>query len=485
MERNRTWPRMRSRVESLAALLALLIALALPDGARAQEGGPAVLADSAAVLKALGEPSGNGTYVAERRPWFAAGEVVATNLVVWIYDRYIRENGTNPGFRIGINSFEENIQNGFEYDDNNFATNMYAHPYHGNLYFNAARSNGMTYWESIPYTWAGSFMWEYFGEVHHPAVNDWIATSMGGNTLGETFFRFSQMVTDNTASGSKRTWGEVGGTLINPVRGFTRLVTGEWSRVHPNPPDRFPHSSHMSYRVGLRTVGREHLWTADTTRVFMELAATMGDPFLGDNKKPFDSFEFGGQLNFGDLKTLGRAQAVGLLAATPMMGSENSKHMIGFTQHFDYFNNNAFELGGQSLAATLYSQMKAGDAFAIRTQLHVNALIMGGTKSDYESISGRSYDFGPGLGFKFGGTFYYQGHPFLLLSHSEFWIHSVNGTAADHIVSMTRARIDVPLKHGVSLGADYVLYRADRNYRDFTDVHERVPELRTGLSFNL
>jgi hypothetical protein len=217
----------------------------------------------------------------------------------------------------------------------------------------------------------------------------------------------------------------------------------------------------------------------------MELAANMGDPFLGDNKKPFDSFEFGGQLNFGDKKTLGRAQAIGLLSATPMMGTENSKHMIGFTQHFDYFNNNAFELGGQSLAATLYSQMRSGDSFAIRTQLHVNAIIMGGTKSDYESVSGRSYDFGPGLGFKFGGTFYYRGHPFLLLSHSEFWIHSVNGTAADHVVSGTRARIDVPLKHGVSLGADYVLYRADRNYRDFPDVHQRVPELRTGLSFNL
>jgi len=485
MERNRMRSSVRRRVKTLAASLALLAALAIPASAKAQEGGPAVLADSAAVLKALGEPSGNGTYVAQRRPWFAAGEVVATNLVVWIYDRYIRENGTNPGFRIGINSFEENIQNGFEYDDNNFATNMYAHPYHGNLYFNAARSNGMTYWESIPYTWAGSFMWEYFGEVHHPAVNDWIATSMGGNTLGETFFRFSQMITDNTATGSKRTWGEVGGTLVNPVRGFTRLVTGEWSQVHPNPPDRFPHSSHMSYRVGLRTVGREQLWTADTTRVFMELAANMGDPFLGDNKKPFDSFEFGGQLNFGDKKTLGRAQAIGLLSATPMMGTQNSKHMIGFTQHFDYFNNNAFELGGQSLAATLYSQMRSGDSFAIRTQLHVNAIIMGGTKSDYESVSGRSYDFGPGLGFKFGGTFYYRGHPFLLLSHSEFWIHSVNGTAADHVVSGTRARIDVPLKHGVSLGADYVLYRADRNYRDFPDVHQRVPELRTGLSFNL
>ena len=146
MERNRMWSRVRSRVWGFVVGVALLAGLSAPATVHAQEGGPAVLADSAAVLRALGEPSGNGTYVAERRPWFAAGEVFATNLVVWVYDRYIRENGTNPGFRIGINSFEENIQNGFEYDDNNFATNMYAHPYHGNLYFNAARSNAWSLW---------------------------------------------------------------------------------------------------------------------------------------------------------------------------------------------------------------------------------------------------------------------------------------------------------------------------------------------------
>jgi len=469
-------------------LLSLLLAVSFlaPGAVLAQEGGSSALSDSGAAASPGVSPSGVETYVAVRRPWLAAGEVFATNLVVWTYNRYIRENGTNPGFRIGFNSIEENFKNGFEWDDNDFSTNQFAHPYHGNLYFNAARSNGMNYWESIPYTWAGSFMWEYFGEVHHPAMNDWIATSMGGMTLGETFFRFSQMVTDNTATGSSRTWGELGGTLLNPVRGFTRLVTGDFGRVYPNPPDRFPEGhSHISYRVGGRTVGKDNLWTADTTKVFMEMAASIGDPFEGDNKKPFDSFDFGLQLNFSDKKTIGRMQADGLLFASPVVGDANSKHMIGITQHYDYFNNNAFELGGQSLAATFLSQLKAGKTFAIRTQLHLEGIVLGATKSDYASISGRSYDFGPGLGFLFGGTFYYDEHPFLTLSESEYWIHSVNGTAADHYLSGTRARVDIPLARGFSIGADYTLYLADRNYRDFPDVHQRVPELRTAVSFNL
>jgi len=454
--------------------------------ARAQDGGgPPVLPDSGAVQKLGTSPEGVETYVAVRRPWLAAGEVVATNVVVWTYNRYIRENGSNPGFRIGFKSIAENYKNGFEWDDNSFSTNQFAHPYHGNLYFNAARSNGMTYWESIPFTWAGSFMWEYFGEVHHPAMNDWIATSMSGNTMGEALFRFSQMATNNTATGSARTWGELGGTLLNPVRGFTRLITGDFNRVFPNPSDRFPHSSHFAYRIGGRTVGKDNLWTADTTKLFMEMAASVGDPFQGDNKKPFDSFDFGAQLNFNDKSTLGRVQVDGLLVSSKIVGDANSQHMIGITQHYDYFNNNAFELGGQSLGATFLSQMRATKRFAIRTQLHLEGIVLGATKADYASISGRSYDFGPGLGFEFGGTFYYDNHPFLILSENEFWIHSVNGTVAEHYLSGTRARLDLPLTHGFSIGADYVLYTADRYYTDFPDVHQRVPELRTGVSFNL
>jgi len=56
---------------------------------------------------------------------------------------------------------------------------------------------------------------------------------------------------------------------------------------------------------------------------------------------------------------------------------------------------------------------------------------------------------------------------------------------AEHYLSGTRARLDLPLTHGFSIGADYVLYTADRYYTDFPDVHQRVPELRTGVSFNL
>ncbi len=412
------------------------------------------------------------------------GEVFLTNFVVWFYDRYIRSGG-GEGFKIGIQAWKDNILNGFEWDDNQFSTNQLAHPYHGNLYFNAARSNGYDFWESIPFAFAGSFMWEYFGETHNPAFNDWIATSVGGTTLGETFHRLATVVTDNTDTGSGRAWKELGGLAINPLRGFNRIITGDWSKVQANPPDRYPKSYGVSYRVGLRTVGEDHLWDTDTTRVFMDLSARYGDPFLGEYKKPFESFEYGAQLNFGDKKSLGAMKARGILYGSEIKHSEKAHHLATSYIHYDYYNNNAFEFGGQSVGASLLSRMEASEGFRVETQLDMNVLLLGGTKSDYINFSGRDYDFGPGLGFKFSGTFYVKNRPFILLAHDQYWIHTMNGTVADHYITGSRARVDLPLGQNLSLSMDYVLYTADGDYRDFPDVYHRIPELRTGIGFRL
>ena len=82
-----------------------------------------------------------------------------------------------------------NLNEGFEWDNNDFKTNMFMHPFHGSVYFNAARSNGYDFWEATAFTWAGSFIWEMFGENNRGAINDWVATSMGGMVLGEAFHR--------------------------------------------------------------------------------------------------------------------------------------------------------------------------------------------------------------------------------------------------------------------------------------------------------
>ena len=80
-------------------------------------------------------------------------EVIGLNFGVGANNAYI----TGEHFaKISWNTIKHNFDTGFVWDDDAFITNQFAHPYHGNLYFNTARSNGYNFWESIPFAFGGS-----------------------------------------------------------------------------------------------------------------------------------------------------------------------------------------------------------------------------------------------------------------------------------------------------------------------------------------
>lgn len=412
-------------------------------------------------------------------------EVLGINTTIWSYDRFIRESGQNPGFRIGFRSWQENFRNGFEWDDNNFATNQFAHPFHGNMYFNAARSNGHSFWESIPYTFAGSFLWEYMYEVHHPSYNDWVSTSIGGTAFGEMAFRLSDLVLDGGSSTRVGNWREVGSLVINPMRGLNRLISGEWGQKVPDAGDRRPAFLGLTFEAGLRTVGEEKLWEADTTRVFLEVQGTYGDPFEGDRDRPFDTMEVGALLNFGDASVLGGLKANGLLGAHELKESDNSRHLLGWFLNYEYVNTYAYETGGQSLGAGLLSRFKDTFLGPLDTEVHLNAIILGGVTSDYENFTGREYDYGPGSSLMLKVAFGKPGRKWLTASHNQHWIHTLNGTAGNHYLSITRLRTTVNLSRSAALGIQYLLYLSDSDYTDLPDVSKRFPEARVSLSLPL
>lgn len=52
-----------------------------------------------------------------------------------------------------------NMQDGFEWDLDDFVVNQFGHPYQGSNYFNAGRANGLSFWESAGITALGSGTW--------------------------------------------------------------------------------------------------------------------------------------------------------------------------------------------------------------------------------------------------------------------------------------------------------------------------------------
>ncbi|HEY3170378.1 MAG TPA: DUF3943 domain-containing protein, partial [Thermoanaerobaculia bacterium] len=80
-----------------------------------------------------------------RRFFTAASELALLELVPWAFDRYI---GRYEYAFISIETVRENFRRGFGYDPDTFEVNQSSHPYHGSLFFNAARENGYGFWGS-------------------------------------------------------------------------------------------------------------------------------------------------------------------------------------------------------------------------------------------------------------------------------------------------------------------------------------------------
>ncbi len=81
------------------------------------------------------------TYTKKR--WFrAALEATGINVFVHCFDRFVM----NEDFaQVTFKSIAHNWHHAFVWDNDQFSTNLFAHPYHGNLYFNSARSNGLNF----------------------------------------------------------------------------------------------------------------------------------------------------------------------------------------------------------------------------------------------------------------------------------------------------------------------------------------------------
>jgi hypothetical protein len=437
------------------------------------------------------------------------GEILIVNAVPWAFNEYVR----NANFsQVNPRSWYENIEHGFTWDDNNFSTNMFAHPYHGNLYYNSGRSNGLSYWQSVPFAFGGSLIWEYFGETHPPAINDWIHTSIGGIAIGESLYRISSTVLDNQATGSERVWREIGAAAMNPVRAFNRLVTGRIGKVYDNPTDPWDHlPPHLSnvLSAGVRVIqdeGRER--TDEEGNVvnegaqvgaFFEVDFQFGGPFQIDRKKPFDYFVWGLQINTKDKQAIGRWQIRGSLTHWDLKRSEKVHHRIFLSQDYDYFNNNAYEFGGQSVSGVLVSGWQLSPRWQLLTGVNATGMILGAVNFDGASLQDfptqerlREYDFGPGVGTQLGGSLVRDATRLVDLSYRVTWLWTVNGAVlttedgqvednARHRIQMIRARFRVPIHRNFHLGADWTGFFRDTRFDDpdfADDLHQFTREFR-------
>lgn len=384
------------------------------------------------------------------------------------------------------------VTEGFAWDDNRFSVNHFRHPYHGSLFFNAARASGFGYWTGLLYSTVGSYWWECCTETHVASIPDMVTTPLGGAAVGEVLYRTSSLALDDAAVGSERVVRELMSALINPPRGLARLLTGRAWRTAPSVRDRPPEGLEALVVSGARYVVQDTAAGARELFPFLALDVSAGDLF-GEGSSPFDYYRARAQFNSGDEPALGEIRIRGSLWRGPSTRLLGGDSRFVLFQDFDYINNWAFRYGAQAVTGAWVWEVPATERIGIQLRAEGSLALLGSVDSEfaaYADIGGiresvRLYDFGfgPSVGLE------------VLITRDDLrWIEAayrvqylstlngsnIEGTQSRHLLSFLRLGLHQRVARGIGLGFDFDLFTQDSDYGfvDFDDTFEHHARFR-------
>lgn len=341
----------------------------------------------------------------KKHPWLAVGEVIGSNIITNLFSRYILKE---PFAKSTLKSARNNFNAGLAWDDDSFYVNNVGHPYQGSAYFNAARSNGLNFWQSLPYTTFGSVTWEFFCEIEQPSINDLITTTISGALFGEVSHRMSLQFIDERNTGLKRFFSEFASTLVNPVGEFNRLISGRAWKVSSNVSDE--HIAIYNLTLGDRCLIASDDLSNRGHQLFVTLTMECGDVADGENHfNPYDFFSFDGSFAFGKKQhLLPHLHVIGRICSMPVLTKDNARGEFGLYQYYHYEDT---RLPGDSVRTPFpFGEMASlGPGFmfvfphvtphiTIEQRIFTKAILLGASKSDYYQFYYRTYNMGSGFG---------------------------------------------------------------------------------------
>lgn len=402
--------------------------------------------------------------------WLVALKVTGSNVFLFAVDRYF----FNYDFsRVGFNSWKHNIRTGWEWDKDRFGMNFIMHPYTGNGYFNSARSSGYNFWESAPFAVLGSLEWEYFGENTLPSYNDVINTPVNGVFLGEIMYRIGSNILDDRTTGMGRFLRELSVCLLSPTRAFSRFTQGKMFRVTSQEAYQ-TEPLNVTLSGGMRRVNDvSNFWTGPTTWWF-NTTLDYGNPFEVRSRKPFDYFRVRMDVTNGaGRKILDNITGYGLLFGGNVH-SGSLDMLVGGFQHFNFFDNQTFELATIAFGPGIVSKLQLSPNSNLYTTFHVGAVPFAGNSTFYgpDTSQVRDYNYGGGAEAKLESTLSLGGWVDFTFIGYYFWIHTLVGHAGDHYIGLIKPRIALKLFYNLSIGFEQLVYYSDRYTRDYGAFHQ-------------
>ena len=266
-------------------------------------------------------------------------------------------------FAVSLRSIRRNLHSGWTTDNDSFVVNQIGHPYQGSIYYGLARSNGLPFWQSFGYAFAGSAVWEIAGETTRPSKNDQITTSIGGSFLGESLFRMSHLLLER-GGGLAPAWRELGAAAISPPLGLNRYlgVAGAKAFESGQP------ATFVRYQAGASTTLNSNLGPSlerGDNEAALEFNLDYGLP--GKNgyqyRRPFDYFSFQVRTANRNIESLTNR---GLLVGSAYSAGERYRGIWGIYGSFDYLAPQVFRLSSSALSLGSTGQLRISPSLAMQ-----------------------------------------------------------------------------------------------------------------------
>jgi hypothetical protein len=423
----------------------------------------------------------------KREPiWKPAVQVLGINGLFMGFNRYV----TKADYAyVNTETWRKNLTSKPEWDTDEFRINFIGHPYQGTLYFNAARSQGYNYWQSLPFAVAGSLTWEYLGENTLPSYNDMIYTPINGAALGEILYRVSSNILDDRTTGRERIAREVAAGLINPVRGLNRLLQGKTSQV-TNKEMYEKDPMNITLFAGVHRLNRDenNAFGKGRTNAMLNVQLDYGNQF--EASKPFDLFRLRAEFTGGNADTVGGtiSNITGygmLLGKNKQLGKVDI--LTGLFQYYDYWDNRNFVLGALGFGGGVFTKAPLSQEINLYTNAHVGVIPLAGnsTRSAPDTFGQRDYIFANGFQGKIESTLSLGKYASAAFVYYHFWIDTFEGLSGSNSIGIIRPRLTVKLAKSLSLGYEYFRYTTDRTLAEFPNQHSVITDQKIFLQLFL
>jgi len=431
----------------------------------------------------------------KNRPLVGATEIVATNILINRYDAWVRDL---DWAKVTPEHWYNNLHTGFDTDGDPFGTNFISHPYHGSFFFNAARTNGSSFWEAIPFVLAGSWTWEYFGETFPASEIDWNTTTLGGVYLGEVTHRLTAHLLRDHKKRNNRFLRSLGAAFLDPIGQINGWFYKDVAQAYRSSNlRRFPVRSQLSFGVSqsLQSVGI----IPPSSYFHLNYSMIYGDLFDdSDDYKPFDHFIFRAWLDINSIKAKEyNNNYLNIMSHAPLWRLNKSNNsLFAISSHYAFMHNNVFKIGSFSLTLDYHVNFKS-ENISLLSAVKLGPILFGSANSEVVEVIDkfikddgeflRDYVYGRGFMYEAEALIITKNLGRIITSFNNWLIYTQRDTPGTERSSVFKLEYHYPIWKNWGLGIEFFHYHRTAHYKEipeFQEIKNGYSEIKLLSSFS-